>query len=53
MADRIIVLAAPAKIKLELKIDRETLDGATLGHMRDRVASELSEPTNVNTDEPV
>jgi NitT/TauT family transport system ATP-binding protein len=53
MADRIIVLAAPAKIKLELKIDRTSLNAATLGHIRERVAAELSDPINVTADERV
>jgi NitT/TauT family transport system ATP-binding protein len=53
MADRIIVLAVPAKIKLELKIDREFADTAMLGDMRNRVAAELSGPAEANEDENV
>jgi NitT/TauT family transport system ATP-binding protein len=53
MADRIIVLAAPAKIKLELKIDHESADAAIVSDMRDRVTMELSEPTEANEDESV
>ena len=30
MADRIVVLAAPAKIKLELMIDRKNVDAQSL-----------------------
>jgi NitT/TauT family transport system ATP-binding protein len=51
MADRIIVLAAPARIKLELRIDRQTADADTLGRLRDRIAAELSEPADADEKE--
>jgi NitT/TauT family transport system ATP-binding protein len=42
MADRIIVLAAPASIRLELQVDRAARDPRTLGHMRDQIADVLA-----------
>jgi NitT/TauT family transport system ATP-binding protein len=42
MADRIIVLAAPASIELELQIDRTAADPQILARMRDRIAAVLA-----------
>ena len=43
MADRIIVLAAPARIKLELRADRQSSDAQSLVRVRDRIAAMLSD----------
>jgi NitT/TauT family transport system ATP-binding protein len=43
MADRIIVLAAPARIKLELRADRKSSDAQSLTRMRDRITATLSD----------
>jgi len=48
MADRIIVLAIPARIKYELAIDRKNSDAQSLAHARDLVTAELSEVGEVN-----
>lgn len=42
MADRIIVLAAPAKIKLEITIDRASADAAELSRVRERITQTLA-----------
>jgi NitT/TauT family transport system ATP-binding protein len=42
MADRIIVLAAPASIRLELRVDRAAADGSMLARMRDQIAAVLA-----------
>ena len=46
MADRIIVLAAPARIKLELRADRKNSDAQSLTRMRDRIAATLSDSSD-------
>ena len=45
MADRIVVLAAPAKIKLELMIDRKNVDAQSLTRLRDRITATLADCT--------
>jgi NitT/TauT family transport system ATP-binding protein len=47
MADRIIVLAAPARIKLEAVIDRKSKDKHWRAALSEKIASELSDQ-NVN-----
>lgn len=42
MADRIVVLAAPAKIKLELMIDRKNVDAQSLTRLRDQITATLA-----------
>jgi NitT/TauT family transport system ATP-binding protein len=48
MADRVIVLAAPAKIKLEIKIDRQSSDSDWRATLSTRIASELSDTADLN-----
>jgi NitT/TauT family transport system ATP-binding protein len=48
MADRIIVLGAPAHIKYELAIDRKNFDPASLGRARDLIAKEMSKAAGVD-----
>jgi NitT/TauT family transport system ATP-binding protein len=52
MADRIIVLTAPARIKLELRVDRQSADPDALIRLRERVTAELSETADFNPDKP-
>ena len=46
MADRIIVLAAPARIILELRIDRKATDAQSMAHLRDRIAATISDSSD-------
>ena len=43
MADRIVVLAAPASIKLELRTNRGGADRQMLARMRDQIAAVLAD----------
>lgn len=43
MADRIVVLAAPASIKLELRINRDGADRQMVARMRDQIAAVLAD----------
>jgi NitT/TauT family transport system ATP-binding protein len=49
MADRIIVLAAPASIRLELQVDRAARDAQAPGRMRDQIASVLASAPPADT----
>jgi NitT/TauT family transport system ATP-binding protein len=50
MADRIIVLAAPARIKAELSIDQTHRDPQSLARTREQIAGILSESQQAETD---
>ena len=43
MADRIVVLAAPARIKLELLVDRENVEPELLVRLRNRITATLAD----------
>jgi NitT/TauT family transport system ATP-binding protein len=50
MADRIIVLEAPARIKLELRIDRNKADRQAQARMRERITAVLADSTDPGPD---
>jgi NitT/TauT family transport system ATP-binding protein len=50
MADRIIVLAAPARIALELSLDQASRNPQSLAQVRERIAGMLSESLQASRD---
>jgi len=51
MADRIIVLASPAQLKLELTVDQANRNPQSLAHIRELITGTLSESPEAESDE--